>query len=344
MQQNERGHNNYDFLRVFAALSITFTHSYNLLKQDEDEVLMSLTNQKINFSFIGLCIFFSISGYLIAKSAITSASFKNYLWKRFLRIQPLLVVVCILSVFIVGPIFTSLNKVDYFKNINTYTYFRNIMPLFGIQFGLPEVFNNNIAEPGINGSMWTLVVEERLYLIVGLLFLLRKNRKQWFVYFVGISNIVWLIHNVFFNHNLIEYLNGRHIFYALIFLNASCLYLLNINFTKNLLLFLFGTPLILFLAQFSSLNESIQVLVIPLLVIAIAHIKAVTNHIGKYGDFTYGIYIFSFPAQQILIALNLANNTPLLLFFFTLVIVIPMAILSWHLLEKKMLLMKGRIV
>jgi peptidoglycan/LPS O-acetylase OafA/YrhL len=344
MQQNEKVYNNYDFLRVFAALSITFTHSYNLLKQDEDEVLMILTSQRASFSFIGLCIFFSISGYLIAKSAASSPSFKNYLWKRFLRIQPLLIVVCLLSVFIVGPIFTSLNKVDYFKNINTYTYFRNIMPLFGIQFGLPEVFKNNIAEPGINGSMWTLVVEERLYLIIGLLFLLKENRKQWFVYFVGILNVVWLIHNVFFNHHLFEYLNGGHIFYSLIFLNSSCMYLLNINFNNRILLFLFGAPLILFLAQFSSLNESIQVVIIPLLVIAIAHIKAVTNHIGKYGDFTYGIYIFSFPAQQILIALNLANNTPLLLFFFTLAIVVPMAILSWHLLEKKMLLMKGRIV
>lgn len=344
MQQNERLHNNYDFLRVFAALSITFTHSYNLLKQDADEVLMILTNQKIDFSFVGLCIFFSISGYLIAKSAVTSPSFKNYLWKRFLRIQPLLVVVCILSVFILGPMFTSFNTVDYFKNINAYTYFRNVMPLFGIQFGLPEVFNNNIAEPGINGSMWTLVVEERLYLIIGLLFLLKGNKKKWFAYFVGILNFVWLIHNVFFNHHLIEYLNGAHIFYALIFLNASCFYLLNINFNIKPLLFLFGAPVILFLAQFSSLNESIQVITIPLLVFAFAHVKAVTNHIGKYGDFTYGIYIFSFPVQQILIALKLVNNNPLLLFFFTLLIVIPMAILSWHLVEKKMLFQKGRFI
>lgn len=305
---------------------------------------MQLTNQKIDFSFIGLCIFFSISGYLIAKSAVTSPSVKNYLWKRFLRIQPLLIVVCILCVFIVGPLFTLLNTLDYFKNISTYTYFRNIMPLFGIQFGLPQVFSNNVGEPGLNGSMWTLVVEERLYLIVGLLFLLKENRKLWFVYFVGLLNIVWLIHNVFFNHHLIEYLNGGHIFYMLIFLNATSLFLLNSNFTKNLLFILLAAPFFLFIVQFSALNQSIQVIIIPFLIIAIARIKAPTNHIGKHGDFTYGIYIFSFPIQQMLIALKVVNNNPLLLFFFTLAIVIPMAILSWHLLEKKMLLMKGRFI
>jgi peptidoglycan/LPS O-acetylase OafA/YrhL len=339
-----RFNNNFDFLRMFAALCIAFTHSFGLINLYNQEYLVVYSNQKIDFSFVGLCIFFSISGYLIAKSAVTSPSFKNYLWKRFLRIQPLLVVVCVLSVFILGPIFTSLNAADYFKNINTYAYFRNIMPLFGIQFALPEVFNDNIKEAGVNGSMWTLVVEERLYLIVGLLFLLKENRKQWFVYFVAVLNIVWLMHNVFYNHHLIEYLNGGHIFYALIFLNASCLYLLNINFNKKMILFLFTIPILLFFAKFSLLNESIQVILIPLLVIAIAHIKAVTNHIGKYGDFTYGIYIFSFPVQQMLIALKLINNNPLLLFIFTLLIVIPMAILSWHLLEKKMLLMKGRII
>ncbi|MEQ1553344.1 MAG: acyltransferase family protein, partial [Ferruginibacter sp.] len=109
ISQTERQQNNYDFLRVFAALCITFTHSFNLLKLNEKEYLLKFTNGKIDFAFVGLCIFFSISGYLIAKSAIVSPSFKNYLWKRFLRIQPMLILVCILSVFILGPFFTELS-------------------------------------------------------------------------------------------------------------------------------------------------------------------------------------------------------------------------------------------
>jgi len=62
---------------------------------------------------------------------------------------------------------------------------------------------------------------------------------------------------------------------------------------------------------------------------------------GKYGDYTYGIYIFSFPIQQILIATKSTNN-PFLLFFYTMIIVVPIAFVSWHFFEKKILAFKDR--
>ena len=64
MLPSNRTNNNFDFLRVFAALCITFTHSFNLLKLDNDEPLMILSNHTIDFSFIGLSIFFSIGNVL----------------------------------------------------------------------------------------------------------------------------------------------------------------------------------------------------------------------------------------------------------------------------------------
>jgi peptidoglycan/LPS O-acetylase OafA/YrhL len=346
MLQKSRLQNNYDFLRVLAALCITFGHSFSLLKQGKYEILMLASNKVLNFSFIGLSIFFSISGYLIAKSAATSTSFKSYLWKRVLRIQPLLILVCVLSVFILGPIFTSLSLKSYFTNINTYTYFRNIIPLFGIQFQLPNVFSFNIGEAGVNGSLWTLIVEERLYLIVGMLVLLKGKKQTNFLYLVAILNIVYLIHHCSFNSNLLNYLKGRHVFYALIFLNASCFYILKIDFTKQLNKYILPLTIILLLviANYFSFNESMQVLLIPFFINAIAHIKAPTNYVGKYGDFTYGIYIFSFPVQQILVASKFVKDNPYVLFIYTFIIVFPLAILSWHLLEKKMLLLKSRVV
>jgi peptidoglycan/LPS O-acetylase OafA/YrhL len=338
-----RNNNNFDFLRVFAALCITFTHSFNLLKLDNDEPLMLFSNHVIDFSFVGLSIFFSISGYLIAKSAIESTSFKNYIWKRFLRIQPLLIVVCLLSIFIIGPLFTSLNGHDYFSNRNTYTYLRNIMPLFGIQFTLPNVFTNNIGENGINGSMWTLIVEERLYLIVGLLFLGKKLGSKLFFVLVGAFNLIYFLHSSIFNNTWINYLNGGQVFYALIFLNASCLFLLKIDFKKyanSWQSFLFIALSVVLLCVLHSISI-LQVLIIPILVILLANIKAATNNAGKYGDFTYGIYIFSFPVQQVIIASSFCKANPISLFFSTLLIVLPCAFLSWHLLEKKMITLKS---
>ncbi len=346
MQLKDRLNNNFDFLRVLAALCIIYTHSFNLLELSDQEFLMKLTNQKLDFAFVGLVIFFSVSGYLIAKSANSSSSFKNYLWKRFLRIQPLIIVVCILSVFLIGPMFTSISVSDYFTNISSFSYFRNIMPLFGVQFTLPGVFTKNIAESGVNGSLWTLILEERLYLIIGLVFISKIKFSKIFNYFIAIVDIFYFANYFFFDGTLIKYLNAPHIFYALIFLNASALYFLKIDFEKlkfklTIVLFLI---LVLYFFSFTKINIIVEILVIPFVVICFAHIKSFTNYTSKFGDFTYGIYIFSFPVQQMLIAKHSVVSNPFKLFFLTLAIVVPLAILSWHLLEKKMISSKNRVI
>ena len=109
MQVKERFQNNYDFLRIFAALTIIFFHSFALLLKTKQEPLVRLSGGRINFSFIGLSIFFCISGYLIARSAVRSPTLGNYLWKRLLRIQPLLILTCFLTVFILGPFVTEIS-------------------------------------------------------------------------------------------------------------------------------------------------------------------------------------------------------------------------------------------
>ena len=345
MLLKERLNNNYDFLRVFAALCITLTHSYNLILKNDDEPLMKLTGNRFDFSFIGLSIFFSISGYLITKSAVTSSSFKNYIWKRLLRIQPMLMLVCLISVFLIGPVFSSLNINEYFREKGTYTYLRNIMPLFGIQFTLPQVFTHNIAENGVNGSLWTLIVEERLYLTLGLLFLFKSFDKKILLSIIVILNVLFFLHFVFFNENLIKYLSGNQVFYALIFLNSSAFFLLDVDFSKyskSGLVFL-GIISLLSLSIFLPLEKSIHIILLPFIVIMIAHLKGFTNKAGRYGDFTYGIYAFSFPVQQILISTKIIKDSPLNLFFITLLLVIPIAILTWHLMEKKMLVLKNCI-
>ncbi len=334
----ERLNNNYDFLRLFAALCIIYTHSYGLVSKYKEEPLVRLTNNRLDFAFLGLSIFFSISGYLITKSALNSPSFKNYIWKRFLRIQPMLILVCFLSVFLLGPIFSTLPFKEYFSNIGTYTYFRNIMPLFGIQFTLPQVFTNNIAENGVNGSLWTLIIEERLYLLIGILFLFKNYSKHFMLGLILTLNILYFLHFIVFDGSLIKYLNGGNVFYALIFLNSSAYYLLKTPFLKLSISYLFYTFLIsVLIVSFYVIPEKpIQVLLIPLLVLAFAHLKGITNNTGQYGDFTYGIYAFSFPIQQMLISYSLDNNIPGRIFFLTLIITFPIAILTWHLIEKRM--------
>ena len=338
MQLNERLHNNYDFLRLFAAVSITYAHSFNHTP-GYIEPLASLVNNKINVADIGLAIFFSISGYLIAKSALSSASLKNYFWKRLLRIQPLLIVVCFLSVIFIGLFFTSLSFKEYIFNSHTWTYFRNIFPATGIQFNLPGVFGNYAGENGINGSLWTLVVEERLYLLLGVVLFLPKYNKVILCLVTAVLNCCYLV-DIIFHQNVIPFINTAAGFYALLFLNASVLFLLNINLARQPIKYLLAGVLFFLLSITIQPLFFLQLYALPVLILSAARVKCFTNNAGKYGDFTYGIYLFSFPVQQMLNAVESIRGNPYKIFFTTMLLVVPFSILCWNLVEKRMLKLK----
>ncbi|RYF90833.1 MAG: acyltransferase [Chitinophagaceae bacterium] len=340
---SERFTNNFDFLRIVAATCICFTHSFNLISQNAAEPLMHLTGQRYDFSFVGLCIFFTISGFLITKSVYSSSSILSYLWKRFLRIQPLLIVVCIITVFVLGPVFTNLSVSSYFGNKATYTYFRNIFPATGIQFELPGVFANNFHPGSVNGSLWTLIVEERLYLLVGT-FIFFRTFKRAFAVAILLLNIVLLLQAHLFPSELQAYLQGSHIFYAMLFLNAGAFYQMSMefhSFSKKWSL-LIGPVLLAVLLFVPGLHFLLPI-VIPFVVLQFAHVKSPMNMAGQWGDFTYGLYIFAFPVQQMLIAGGIFTENPYALFLTTMAINLPLAVGSWHMIEKRCLQLKGRV-
>jgi len=337
-----RQNNNIDFLRLFGAICVTFAHSFNHCYPYHIEPLANLSKGKTNFADIGLCIFFSISGYLIVKSALTSSSIKQYFWKRLLRIQPLLIIVCILTVFLLGPFFTNLPVLKYFSNIRTWTYFRNVFPLTGMQFNLPEVFGNYIGEKGVNGSLWTLVVEERLYLVLGVVIFLPVYNKYFWYLLVGGINICYLI-NVVSRQNILPYFNNSTMFYALLFINSSVMYLLEFNFVKNLTRYLVAGVLLFLLTLILPAFLFLQLYLIPVIILSISQIKCFANGAGKYGDFSYGIYVFSFPVQQMLVSIKILKENPYMQFLVTLLLVLPVAVLSWHFVEKKFLTFKNYV-
>jgi len=340
MRLKERFQNNYDFLRIFAAFCIIFFHSFALLGKSAEDPLFQLSGGQVHFSFVGLSIFFCISGYLIAKSAVKSPTVINYLWKRLLRIQPLLLVTCFFTIFFVGPLFTGLPLKDYFSNTETYTYFRNILPVFGMQFTLPGVFTHHV-DKGVNGSLWTLIIEERMYILMTLIFLYKKDKSKYFIFLILIINILYIVNRYFFYGEILPYLSTTGFYYSLLFLNSACLYLLKLRFKESqFLLISVSFICVLIGILFPKLNL-VFFFALPVLVNSIAKIKGKLNFAGKYGDFTYGTYVFSFPVQQILIAKGVLN--PYYLFLITAIIVLPLAILSWNLIEYPFLKLKHKV-
>ena len=102
-------HNNFDLLRLVAALSVIFSHAFLLAENSQDhDPLMMLTGGQAILGLAGVFVFFTISGYLIAQSFAMTRSPLVFLAKRALRIFPGLLLCLAVCVFVIGPLTTSL--------------------------------------------------------------------------------------------------------------------------------------------------------------------------------------------------------------------------------------------
>lgn len=337
----KRFENSFDFLRLVGAVGVVYIHSYHLLNLKKTVPLTGILSGGIKFDVLFLGIFFTLSGYLIAQSVERSSSLKNYLWKRFLRVQPLLTTVCLVTLFVIGPVFSSLSVAEYFQNSNTWVYLKTIFPVFGIRFTLPGVFDQNIGENGVNGSLWTLIIEERVYLFMGLLFLVSSNRRLMFTIFVVSLNIVFLFSYFNVANTQLKVFNHYETQYYILFFNSALLFFLNVPFQKvnSFLVILFAMVAFIFVGN----NIFSTLYFMPFLLLLIGSRKTIFSKVMQKGDITYGIYILSFPTQQILIQLSKNTIQPLALFCLTMLVCVPLAYLSWHFIEKRFLTLKNKI-
>jgi hypothetical protein len=65
------------------------------------------------------------------------------------------------------------------------------------------------------------------------------------------------------------------------------------------------------------------------------------HRFSKYGDFSYGIYIYAFPIQQALTVMAGGKMSPYLNFVGSFFITLALAVFSWHLVEKRCLSLKN---
>jgi len=172
----KKGNNNFDILRLMAALAVIVGHAYAISPQPplEDTVLGLL-----HFDYSGslaVKFFFFLSGLLVVNSIISKPDAFNFLLKRACRIFPGLLVCLLVSVFIVGPLFTKLPLLEYFSSADTWKYiFKNLL-LYNMQWKLTGVFTE--SKFGLNGSLWTLPYEVLCYIYLAVLFGLGLLRNK----------------------------------------------------------------------------------------------------------------------------------------------------------------------
>ncbi|WP_163395412.1 acyltransferase family protein [Flavobacterium limi] len=325
--------NCFDFLRFFFAANILLAH---LSELSQSKSLLFLS--KISNSVMGVRGFFVISGFLVVKSYIETPSLKDYFIKRIRRILPAYVfVVLFFTLFL--SVFSSNNFIEYFSNINVFKYLGwNLLFLNFMNPCLPGLFENNLY-CAVNGALWTLKIEICFYIALPLIFyVIKKTRKRFLVlislYVLSVG--YWLLLNFYFNKPLLAKQLPGYLSYFLIgiFMFLSFDYV-----TRNKKIFL-GLSVMVFISyHFLSFQmELFYPAAFGIILIITAYNIPFLNNFGKYGDFTYGLYIYHFPVIQLFRQYNLfEKNNPFLMAIAVILISIFFAVLSWFCIEKRFL-------
>lgn len=170
---------NINLLRFIAAILVIFSHSFYVAASQEDP-LSVFCNKQVNFGGVAVAILFFLSGFYVTKSLYKKNDVKDYMSKRCVRVFPQLWVVVLLSVFVLGPIFTTHSLKEYFLSGNTYLYLLNgiLVPIHN----LPGVFEHNIYDASVNGALWTMPVEFVAYCALAAILIVSKcifkNKKM----------------------------------------------------------------------------------------------------------------------------------------------------------------------
>jgi len=343
----ERAHsrgNNFTLIRFLAAYAVLFAHSYVLatghVGQDPfTQAILGWWGQGLGT--FAIVIFFVISGFLVGASYIHRDNLFSFFEARFLRIFPALFVAVTLCAFVVGAWVTTLSLDDYFSHEGTWSFlWHNITLLGGIHFRLPGVFLDNPWPGGVNGSLWTLPIELYMYcmvMLIGALGVL-KHRSSFNVFAIMLCVALFGLQQGWAQVDGIPVKNAG---LMMAYIAGVFFYVNRALISLNIPVFIFLVAL-LFLLHGTIVWSVVQAFGVAYIILFFAlHPQVRLPNLDKWGDYSYGVYIYAFPVQQ-LVAKYLTTS-PIEMLLYSTLITFPLAVLSWKYVEKPALKLKGKI-
>jgi peptidoglycan/LPS O-acetylase OafA/YrhL len=336
--------NNFDFIRLFLSVLVIFSHSFPLTGEQSNELFKRATQGQLTGGAVAVDAFFIISGYLIAASFEHSKSLWDYLKKRIFRIFPGYIALALFDLALVLPLSAGhLSGATPTK--------RCLLALWKVlsleDFATIGAFRSNPYPEVINGSLWTIHFEFVCYVglaLIGVCGFLRNRHRT--LYLFGISLVLTTIiaHSGVSPYR--EYIRPSAHFglwdfllrLVPCYLSGVVVYLYRKSVRLNLLSVATACAVLLG-ACFVPMG---LLTAIPLagcyLVIYAAYSPTIRlHHFARYGDFSYGTYLYAFPLQQTLVRFAGSMINPLRLFLIATPITFAFAAASWHLVERRFL-------
>jgi peptidoglycan/LPS O-acetylase OafA/YrhL len=306
------------------------------------EPLASVTGGFDTLGGLGVAIFFVMSGFLITESWKRDPRPGAFFKKRLLRIVPALFAAILFVAFGLGLLDSALGPSRYLSEPATWDYLWSLS-IFRMRYFLPGVFESNPFPRAVNGSLWTIPFEAGCYVAVGVLGWLGLFPRRLLVLLVlvGLILVDWRPAG-----GLGMPLSGAwtrsFARYASYFFAGALLYLMPRRVIRSPAVGLVAVLVLLCFLR-TSLAQPIGRLSIPILVLFAAWVPApVLQGFGRFGDFSYGMYLYAFPIQQWLVEAVPAARLPGGLFALSFPATLAVAGVSWHFLEAPALRLKAR--
>ena len=336
----EHTNNNFNAVRLLAALSVVVSHSFLLVIGQTAAEPLSSTPYTLGQHAVN--VFFVLSGLMLSRSFAIQPNWKTFAVARALRIFPGLFVCAAIVAWVLGPFGTRLSLAEYFHDGHTLTYPFATLVIFD-RAQLHDMFLSSTHPGEINEPLWTIKYEVFAYIVfaVGMSFGLIAKRSA-----IVLGSLVLAIALTLASSApspLSDAPIGSFIRFGFCFSLGIVAYrfrariILRWTVAGGLLAFAFlvnGTPAanIAFVISFAY----------AALLLGSTRIPNVTKFTSKT-DLSFGLYIYAWPVQQLV----LVSAGPAIPVWGHLIISIAISLLfaalSWWLIEKPALSLKSRI-
>ncbi|MGA3007790.1 MAG: acyltransferase, partial [Opitutaceae bacterium] len=288
--------------------------------------------------------FFLLSGFLIVSSWLRQPALGGYVEKRVLRIFPGFIGASLVCAFVVGPLGADARQ--YFHDLRAWNLVKSLLSLTAPR--VPPVFAGT-NYPAVNGAMWTISCEFRCYMIVavfGVLGLL-KNRRGWLfaTVLIALLSVVTFLHplQVPKSYFLFGCDLGTFSRLLMFFFVGGTFYLYRDRLSFKRPYALFALPFLV-LGLFYRVSAPLVVATFGayLLFYAAFMKNRFIDWIRPRQDISYGVYLYGWPTQKMLLWW-LPGLSPWLLFAFSAGVSFFCGLLSWRVVEAPFLRLKRKI-
>lgn len=326
-------------LRLVAASAVIYGHSYAIcgIAGAKDHIARLGLGYGLYSGSIAVQVFFAVSGFLVTGAWLRRPDLAFFLRSRTLRIVPAYLVCLLVSTLVIGTAVTELPRAQYLADPETWRYiWKNLTFPIDMVWTLPGVFASNPLPNTINGSLWTLVVEVRVYVwlaLFGVLGLL--DRRERFFYAAAL-----LVAALYTAYPLPMMPMDEFLRLGGFFLAGSAFYRWRdlVPFHGGFVVLLSGAAA---LAHGTEAFMPLYGLALCYAVFWFAYGPRFLLGFNRFGDYSYGVYLWGFPIQQI-VAKLLAVPTPTRITLIALPCAVAAGALSWHCVEKPLLRLKRR--